>query len=84
MLKPEDPFCYWVDLQVLILGYGNIGKELAIRLRAFGVHILAVKRSWTGLISSNDIHSEKGTKFIRIGQHLHSKCASSLTYHCFP
>jgi len=34
-------------LQVLILGYGNIGKELAIRLRPFGVKILAIKRSWT-------------------------------------
>jgi lactate dehydrogenase-like 2-hydroxyacid dehydrogenase len=32
---------------VLILGYGNIGKELAIRLRPFGVKILAIKRSWT-------------------------------------
>ncbi|CAM6034593.1 unnamed protein product [Sphagnum compactum] len=32
---------------VLILGYGNIGKELANRLRPFGVKILAIRRSWT-------------------------------------
>jgi phosphoglycerate dehydrogenase-like enzyme len=31
---------------VLILGFGNIGKELAIRLRHFGVCVLATKRSW--------------------------------------
>lgn len=31
---------------VLILGYGNIGKDLAVRLRPFGVKILAIRRSW--------------------------------------
>ncbi|TQD91967.1 hypothetical protein C1H46_022483 [Malus baccata] len=31
---------------VFILGYGNIGIELAKRLRPFGVKIIASKRSW--------------------------------------
>lgn len=31
---------------VFILGYGNIGIELAKRLRPFGVKIIATKRSW--------------------------------------
>ncbi|EPS66269.1 hypothetical protein M569_08508, partial [Genlisea aurea] len=31
---------------VFILGYGNIGKHLAKRLRPFGVKIVATKRSW--------------------------------------
>ncbi|XP_035833536.1 hydroxypyruvate reductase isoform X2 [Helianthus annuus] len=35
---------------VFILGYGNIGIELAKRLRPFGVKILATKRNW----ASND------------------------------
>lgn len=49
---------------VFILGYGNIGRELAKRLRPFDVKILATKRSWTSLQddlvdetgSHNDIH----------------------------
>ncbi|OAE31644.1 hypothetical protein AXG93_3384s1180 [Marchantia polymorpha subsp. ruderalis] len=32
--------------KVLIVGYGNIGKELAPRLKAFGVRVLAVRPSW--------------------------------------
>lgn len=32
--------------QVYILGFGNIGIELAKRLRPFGVKIIATKRSW--------------------------------------
>ncbi|KDP31626.1 hypothetical protein JCGZ_14851 [Jatropha curcas] len=32
---------------VFILGFGNIGIELAKRLRPFGVKIIATKRSWT-------------------------------------
>ncbi|CAN1175576.1 D-3-phosphoglycerate dehydrogenase [Linum perenne] len=31
---------------VFILGYGNIGIELAKRLKPFGVRIIATKRSW--------------------------------------
>lgn len=31
---------------VFIVGYGNIGKDLAIRLRPFGVKILATRRRW--------------------------------------
>uniref|UniRef100_A0A7N2KU95 Uncharacterized protein n=1 Tax=Quercus lobata TaxID=97700 RepID=A0A7N2KU95_QUELO len=31
---------------VFILGFGNIGIDLAKRLRAFGVKIIATKRSW--------------------------------------
>lgn len=51
-------------MQVFIMGYGNIGRELAKRLRPFDVKILATKRSWTSLQddlvdetgSHNDIH----------------------------
>lgn len=32
--------------QVCIVGYGNIGKELAPRLKPFGVRVLAVRPSW--------------------------------------
>lgn len=48
---------------VFILGYGNIGKELALRLKAFGVHILATKRSWKLADATNgvtDLVDEKG------------------------
>lgn len=31
---------------VFIVGYGNIGKDLAVRLRPFGVKILATRRRW--------------------------------------
>uniref|UniRef100_A0A7N0U7Z2 D-isomer specific 2-hydroxyacid dehydrogenase NAD-binding domain-containing protein n=1 Tax=Kalanchoe fedtschenkoi TaxID=63787 RepID=A0A7N0U7Z2_KALFE len=34
------------DKTVFILGYGNIGVQLAKRLRPFGVKIVATKRSW--------------------------------------
>ncbi|EFJ36215.1 hypothetical protein SELMODRAFT_404020 [Selaginella moellendorffii] len=34
-----------MDKSVFIVGYGNIGKELAIRLRAFGVRVLATKHN---------------------------------------
>ncbi|KAF5176004.1 Glyoxylate/hydroxypyruvate reductase B [Thalictrum thalictroides] len=33
--------------KVYIMGFGNIGIDLAKRLRPFGVKILATKRSWT-------------------------------------
>eukprot|EP00250_Pteridium_aquilinum_P021638 c25185_g2_i1 orf=580-1740(+) len=46
---------------VLIVGYGNIGKELALRLKAFGVHILATKRSWKLADATNGLVDEKGT-----------------------
>ncbi|KAH9330239.1 hypothetical protein KI387_002347, partial [Taxus chinensis] len=39
---------------VFILGYGNIGKNLAVRLRPFGVKILAIKRRWD---SNSDVNS---------------------------
>ncbi|CAM8937092.1 unnamed protein product [Rhodiola kirilowii] len=39
---------------VFILGYGNIGIELAKRLRPFGVKIIATKRIWDVNIKSHD------------------------------
>ncbi|CAN6458387.1 unnamed protein product [Victoria cruziana] len=47
---------------VLILGYGNIGFELASRLRAFGVKILATKRDWNcnSLDSTSSYVDKKG------------------------
>lgn len=33
-------------MQVFIMGFGAIGRDLAKRLRPFGVRILATKRSW--------------------------------------
>ncbi|MED6205106.1 hypothetical protein PIB30_015013 [Stylosanthes scabra] len=32
---------------IFILGFGNIGMDLAHRLRPFGVKVIATKRSWT-------------------------------------
>lgn len=56
---------------VFILGYGNIGIELAKRLRAFGVKIIATKRTWAsnsedslqsnGNANSDDLIDEKGS-----------------------
>lgn len=34
------------NLQVFIMGFGDIGFQLAKRLRPFGVKVLATKRSW--------------------------------------
>ncbi|KAG9456944.1 hypothetical protein H6P81_001452 [Aristolochia fimbriata] len=39
---------------VFILGYGNIGVDLAKRLRPFGVKLLATKRRWTQVNDSSD------------------------------
>lgn len=52
---------------VLIIGFGNIGRELATRLKPFGVYILATKRSWNfdapinGMKGSEDLVDEKGS-----------------------
>ncbi|TYK31533.1 hydroxypyruvate reductase [Cucumis melo var. makuwa] len=50
---------------VFILGFGNIGLELAKRLRPFGVRIIATKRSWPENSSqlngaSEDLVDQKG------------------------
>lgn len=37
---------------VLIIGFGNIGRALATRLKPFGVHLLAIKRSWSNVSPS--------------------------------
>ncbi|KAL8200008.1 hypothetical protein R6Q57_011347 [Mikania cordata] len=48
---------------VFILGFGNIGIELAKRLRPFGVKILATKRNWASNTSNrfNSTASRNGT-----------------------
>ncbi|KAL8265657.1 hypothetical protein R6Q59_003001 [Mikania micrantha] len=48
---------------VFILGFGNIGIELAKRLRPFGVKILATKRNWASNTSNrfNSTASQNGT-----------------------
>ncbi|XP_071701200.1 uncharacterized protein [Rutidosis leptorrhynchoides] len=60
---------------VFIMGYGNIGIELAKRLRPFGVKILATKRNWVSNVpnklnstepayqnsSNEDLVDEKGS-----------------------
>nr|XP_048322217.1 glyoxylate reductase/hydroxypyruvate reductase-like [Ziziphus jujuba var. spinosa] len=53
------------DPWVFILGFGNIGIELAKRLRVFGVKIIGTKRSWTSHINvqngiNEDLVDEKG------------------------
>lgn len=50
---------------VFIMGFGNIGLELAKRLRPFGVRIIATKRKWAQNSSqlngaSDDLVDEKG------------------------
>uniref|UniRef100_A0A1J3DFK2 D-3-phosphoglycerate dehydrogenase n=1 Tax=Noccaea caerulescens TaxID=107243 RepID=A0A1J3DFK2_NOCCA len=49
---------------VFILGYGNIGTELAKRLKPFGSRVIATKRSWPdSIIGSDSSHlvDEKGS-----------------------
>ncbi|CAN0928168.1 Glyoxylate reductase [Linum grandiflorum] len=46
---------------VFILGYGNIGIELAKRLKPFGVRIIATKRSWPLHSNVHDLVDEKGS-----------------------
>ncbi|EEF40581.1 hydroxypyruvate reductase isoform X2 [Ricinus communis] len=43
---------------VFILGYGNIGIELAKRLQPFGVKVIATKRKWTSNL--HVLHQQKG------------------------
>ncbi|XP_050375780.1 uncharacterized protein LOC126793333 [Argentina anserina] len=50
---------------VFILGYGNIGMDLAKRLKPFGVKIIATKRNWDTHLdyscqSNGDLVDEKG------------------------
>ncbi|XP_057453903.1 uncharacterized protein LOC130745588 [Lotus japonicus] len=41
---------------IFILGFGNIGMDLAKRLQPFGVKVIATKRSWTSYAqNSNDV-----------------------------
>ncbi|RVW19863.1 hypothetical protein CK203_115404 [Vitis vinifera] len=46
-------------LKVFIMGFGNIGIDLAKRLRPFGVRILATKRSW----ASQSLNSSQSNGF---------------------
>lgn len=49
---------------VFIMGFGNIGVELAKRLRPFGVKILATKRNWEQTSQNStheDLVDEKGS-----------------------
>ncbi|CAN7053049.1 unnamed protein product [Brassica rapa subsp. trilocularis] len=48
---------------VFILGYGNIGIELAKRLKPFGSRVIATKRSWPASIMNSDSNlvDEKGS-----------------------
>uniref|UniRef100_A0A803M505 Uncharacterized protein n=1 Tax=Chenopodium quinoa TaxID=63459 RepID=A0A803M505_CHEQI len=50
---------------VLILGLGNIGQELAKRLRPFDVKILATKRSWSSLqLNGSSAHNDCVTDLV--------------------
>ncbi|KAI7734152.1 hypothetical protein M8C21_014121 [Ambrosia artemisiifolia] len=66
---------------IFIMGYGNIGIELAKRLRPFGVKILATKRNWAsndpsrfsstraGIVNNNFISSmRKGGLLVNIAR----------------
>lgn len=43
-----------VFVKVFILGYGNIGIELAKRLKPFGSRVIATKRSWPASVMNSD------------------------------
>ncbi|KAL5078449.1 hypothetical protein RYX36_017433 [Vicia faba] len=54
---------------IFILGFGNIGMDLALRLKPFGVKVIATKRSWASSAQHrseikndvDDLVDEKGT-----------------------
>ncbi|XP_071710587.1 uncharacterized protein [Rutidosis leptorrhynchoides] len=43
---------------VFIMGYGNIGIELAKRLRPFGVKVIATKRNWASVVPNKLNYTE--------------------------
>ncbi|KAL4590536.1 hypothetical protein LXL04_003468 [Taraxacum kok-saghyz] len=47
---------------VFIMGFGNIGIELAKRLRPFGVNILATKRNWPSYVPNKSNLTEPTSK----------------------
>lgn len=65
---------------VFILGYGNIGKELARRLTCFGVRILAVRRCWPiTFISANGTCQEAQSKRSEVDDFIHEKGSTEHT-----
>lgn len=53
MYPLKKVFFFLSIIQVFILGYGNIGIELAKRLQPFGARVIATKRSWPASIDSD-------------------------------
>ena len=68
-------------IQVFILGFGNIGIDLAKRLRPFGVKIIATKRSWTSI--SKDSCQSNGMYGCKSGTGLGLKCTAYDTISSF-
>jgi phosphoglycerate dehydrogenase-like enzyme len=54
---------------VFILGYGNIGIELAKRLKPFGSRVIATKRFWPASIVDSDCMGSLLTPLFALTNH---------------
>lgn len=63
-----DGSCALFSQRVLIVGYGNVGRQAAELLKAFGAKITGVKRTTAGF--ENDLFAEKVVSFDKLQDEL--------------